>query len=72
MDRGIHNGLVNRTRKSTQRHRASKIIITLDYRKISKRKIRENRLNLRRNFAVCLSLNLVIDRNVYYLFLTKV
>jgi hypothetical protein len=48
-------------------------MITLDCRNISKRKMREKRLNLRRNFAVYLSLTQVVSKsNNYYLFFTKV
>ena len=52
IDRGIQRGLVRSTSKRTQKARAARIKITLDWRKISRRKIMLKRRNLRRNFAV--------------------
>ena len=57
IDRGIHNGLVSKTKKSTQRHSPRRIMMTLDCKNISSMKIMEKRLNLSRNLATCLSLS---------------
>ena len=63
IERGIHRGLVRSTRKRTQRQRPKRIKRTLDWRKSSKRKIREKRLNFRRNLAVDRHLKRLVHRN---------
>jgi hypothetical protein len=56
MDRGIHRGLVNRIKKSTQRQRPTNMSTALDCKMICRRKIKEKRLNFKRKRATCLDL----------------
>ena len=56
MESGIHKGLVKMKRINSQKHKPNKRNKTLLCKKISKRKIMENRENFKRNFAEVLSL----------------
>ena len=56
IERGIHNGLVNRMRNRTQRQSPTRMRIALDYKMIWSMKIREKRLNFSIKRAICLDL----------------
>lgn len=56
MTSGIQSGLVNMSKIRTQKDRPNSMSITLDYRKISRRKIIEKSINFKRNLAVFLAL----------------
>lgn len=65
IERGIHRGLVNTMSMSTQKARPRSISMTLDCRKISRKKIMVKSMNFRENLAILRALSTVNHQGAY-------